>query len=330
MIFGSVPLDQAAGSILAHSVSLPKGRLRKGITIGADDIAALHAAGHVSVTVAQLEPGDIGEDIAAQQLAQSLVKNAVGLRLGSAGTGRVNIFATQPGLVKVDGVKINSANYINPMITIATVPNLTRVEAGGMVATVKIISYAVGAQDLNNACQSGHAALGLKIPTVDNVSLIETMLPGDNAPLPGAQAIEARVARMGAKLTHMSPVLHDEHALAQALKQAEGQVILILTASATSDIHDVAPSALARAGGTVWHFGMPVDPGNLLFIGEINGRIVIGLPGCARSVALNGADWVLERSLCGIPPKPQDLMAMGVGGLLKEIPTRPSPRLRKS
>jgi molybdenum cofactor cytidylyltransferase len=71
---------------------------------------------------------------------------------------------------------------------------------------------------------------------------------------------------------------------------------------------------------------MPVDPGNLLFLGQIGQRAVIGLPGCARSPALNGADWVMERIICALPVTPDDIMGMGVGGLLKEIPTRPRPR----
>jgi molybdenum cofactor cytidylyltransferase len=71
---------------------------------------------------------------------------------------------------------------------------------------------------------------------------------------------------------------------------------------------------------------MPVDPGNLLFLGEIGGRMVVGLPGSVRSPALSGADWVLERLAAGLPVTSADIAAMGVGGLLKEIPTRPQPR----
>ena len=99
-----------------------------------------------------------------------------------------------------------------------------------------------------------------------------------------------------------------------------------MTGSATSDLHDVAPEAVRRAGGQVERFGMPVDPGNLLFTGRIGTRPVIGLPGCARSPALNGADWVLERLACGLEVGDDDIAAMGVGGLLKEIPLRPQLR----
>jgi len=105
-------------------------------------------------------------------------------------------------------------------------------------------------------------------------------------------------------------------------------MVLILTASATSDRADVGPAGVVAAGGEVSRVGMPVDPGNLLFLGAHRARPVIGLPGCARSPKLNGADWVLERIACGIPTGPDEIAAMGVGGLLKEIPSRPSPRDR--
>ena len=107
-------------------------------------------------------------------------------------------------------------------------------------------------------------------------------------------------------------------------------MVLILTSSATSDIHDTAPAALRLAGGQVSRFGMPVDPGNLLFLGSLKDKPVIGLPGCARSPALNGADWVLSRVACGVACDGDSFAEMSVGGLLKEIPTRPQPRRPKS
>jgi molybdenum cofactor cytidylyltransferase len=119
---------------------------------------------------------------------------------------------------------------------------------------------------------------------------------------------------------------HETPAIAEALARLPGEMLMILTGTATSDLHDTAPQALRRAGGQVARFGMPVDPGNLLFLGTLGERPVIGLPGCARSPALNGADWVLERLACGLAVTDDDIAAMGVGGLLKEIPIRPQPR----
>jgi molybdenum cofactor cytidylyltransferase len=80
------------------------------------------------------------------------------------------------------------------------------------------------------------------------------------------------------------------------------------------------------AGGEVRRVGMPVDPGNLLVLGKVGATTVIGAPGCARSPKLNGFDWVLDRLLAGLDVGSDDIAAMGVGGLLMEISSRPQPR----
>ncbi|PTX55657.1 molybdenum cofactor cytidylyltransferase [Litoreibacter ponti] len=324
MRFGPVLLADAEGAILAHSVQAGTKRLRKGLTLEASHIAALRAADVSEVTVARLEPGDVHEDAAATRLADALVAGQ-GLRLGPASTGRCNIFAEGPGLARLDADAINRVNAVDPMITVATVPQYQRMEDGGMVATVKIISYAVPETALDAACSAARDAVRCLAPKRTKALLIETMI---DAPMSdkGARAIAARVKALGGTLAVAPHVRHDTDALADALRAAQADVILILTASATSDPHDTAPEAVRRAGGTVAHFGMPVDPGNLLFIGTLAGVPVIGLPGCARVPALNGADWVLERVMCGVDVTARDIMGMGVGGLLKEIPTRPQPR----
>lgn len=328
MQFGPVPLDQALGAVLAHSVPLAKGRLKKGNVLTRDDLEALAATGRTHVIVARLAPGDIGEDDAALTLARSLVLGAEGLELQPVGTGRVNILATGPGLARIDVGKVNAVNSADPAITLATVPPWHRMEPGGMVATVKIIAYGLEKAHVQSAAQQAESGLSLAHPILREAVMIETVV-GKGLGDKGHRVTQERLLRLGVKLGPETLVPHEEIALAEAIGKAPGEMILILTASATSDIRDVAPSALRRAGGRVEHFGMPVDPGNLLFIGDLNGRPVVGLPGCARSPALNGADWVLERLICGVSVSGADIRAMGVGGLLKEIPSRPRPRARR-
>src|SRR5690606_8991058 len=93
-----------------------------------------------------------------------------------------------------------------------------------------------------------------------------------------------------------------------------------------ADEEDVIPAGIRRAGGRVERTGMPVDPGNLLVLGSIGDKPVIGTPGCARSPKENGFDWVLDRLCAGIPVNSGDIAKLGVGGLLMEIPSRPQPR----
>ena len=333
MEFGETTLEKAEGAVLAHSVPLPGGkRLRKGAVLGAEDLAALRAAGVDRVTVARLAPGAVDEDSAARRLAAALVPDpeTAGLTLQPVGTGRVNILAQGPGVVRIDAARIDGVNRCDPTITLATLPPWQRVAAGEMVATVKIIAYGVEGSTLARACHAAQGALALARPVLGHAALIQTSVGAPFNADKGRRAIAPRLARLGVALAPDITVPHRIDALEAALREASGDLLLILTGSATSDLRDVAPEALRAAGGEVLHYGLPVDPGNLLFLGRLGGRPVIGLPGCARSPALNGADWVMERVICGITLQPSDLMGMGVGGLLKEIPSRPRPRATRA
>lgn len=339
MKFGYVPVREAEGAIMAHSLGLgPQAsakRIAKGTVLDADHIRQLIASGIAEVVAAVLEDGDLPEDVTAMRLAQALVPEtgAQHIRITGAGAGRVNLYATSCGIVTLDTARIHALNAIDPMISVATVPDYARVDAGGMIATIKIIAYAVPEAQLIRAETGAGGAIRVLPPVYQTATLIETVTqPAASGEVSGElsgkgrAAMAGRLARFDATLTPRVVVPHAEAALSDAIKQATGEMLLILTGSATSDLRDVAPQALRMAGGEVIRFGMPVDPGNLLFIGRLAEKPVIGLPGCARSIALNGADWVLERLICGLHVGSGDIAAMGVGGLLKEIPTRPRPR----
>ena len=330
MIFGQVTVGDALGCVLAHSLAVGHQRLRKGMVLDADHLAALSAAGYDQITVARLEDGDAHEDAAATQLAQALCPdpNSAHVTLTPAFTGRVNIIAGTAGVVRLDADRLIVANGIDAMITVATVPDLHQMQQGGLIATVKIISYAVQRAVLDQVCEHVRDAIRLVTPVVKTASLIVTHTD-TGVGQKGVEAIRARCDALGVDLVDVIDCQHTEAEIAAALTPIQTDLIMILTGSATSDIHDTAPLAVCQAGGEVTRFGIPVDPGNLLFFGSLGDRPVIGLPGCARSIALNGADWVLARTVCGIDITPNDFAAMSVGGLLKEIPTRPHPRKKK-
>ncbi|WP_170459289.1 molybdopterin-binding protein [Ruegeria arenilitoris] len=331
MKFGPVPVAVAKGAILAHSVMAGTKKLRKGLMLDDTHVALLAEAGVYEVVVARLEPGDCHEDEAARQLAAALTPDPKGanLRVTEPFTGRVNLIADQAGVAALDVEALLAFNQVNPMITVATVPQHQQMGAGGMVATIKVISYAVPLADVQRAAELAKGAIRLAAPKFGSAGLVVTDIPGGPPNDKGIAAMRGRVEALGLSLDDVQIVPHAVDALAQALSRMNTDIVMILTGSATSDVEDVAPQAVRRAGGQVDRFGMPVDPGNLLFLGVLGKRPVIGLPGCARSPALNGADWVLSRVACGIPTTGADIAAMGVGGLLKEIPTRPQPRAKR-
>lgn len=331
MKFGPVPLYEAEGALLAHSVRLADGTLKKGRQLTSSDLARLEAAGILTVTIARPEPGDLHEDIAAGRVAGALVpKPDGGVSLSAPFTGRANLFAEADGVFEVDPALIAALNTIDEALTIATLPAFSRVSARQMLATVKIIPYGLpeGVIERAEALLAGKQALCVHAFRMTCADLVLTRTPGmpDKVIAKGAEAVRQRLRALGISEVREHVVPHTTNAVAEALTLRTGDLTLILTGSATSDRADVGPAAVVASGGTLTRFGMPVDPGNLLFLGELGGTPVIGLPGCARSPKLNGADWVLERIVAGINVASDDIAAMGVGGLLKEIPARPQPR----
>lgn len=330
MKFGPVDVADAEGSILAHSISFPSGKIRKGTVLTADHIADLQRAGADRVVVARLEPGDVAEDDAAHQIGARIA--GTGVHLTDAFTGRVNVVADQPGVVRIDATAIQAMNAVDEGLTLATLPDLMRVTANQLIATVKVIPYGVPVAKVDAAAAAlTDGAVQLFAFSQGRAQLILTRTPGfkDSLLEKGRDVVADRIAELGFTMGDASIVDHSQNAIADALDPSV-DMILILGASATSDRHDVAPAAVVARGGSIDRFGMPVDPGNLLFLGQLQGTPVVGLPGCARSPALNGVDWVLERLAAGIPVDADNIAAMGVGGLLKEMPGRPQPRRPKT
>jgi molybdenum cofactor cytidylyltransferase len=327
--FGPIPVAEAVGAIAAHTVRAGDVVLKKGSVISAEVAGRLERAGIGSLTAVQLESGDVGEDEAARRLAEALA--GAGVQVERPFTGRCNLFALNAGILLVDKEAVDGINRVDEAITAATLPAFKPVVLGEMIGTVKIIPYAVPDATLSRALQAAGGGLRVAPYRRRRVGVISTLTPGLKTSVVDKtiQVLEARLAPAGAVVSQEARVEHDEDALAATIRRQaadEAELIVVFGASAIADRRDVIPAALEQAGGRVEHFGMPVDPGNLLLVGSLDGRPVIGAPGCARSPKENGFDWVLQRLLADVPVTRADITGLGVGGLLMEIVSRPQPR----
>jgi molybdenum cofactor cytidylyltransferase len=316
--FGPVPLAEAEGAILAHAVRYGKRILKKGLVLRADELAALAEAGVASVTAARLEAGDVEENEAARRVAASLM--GAELTCAEPATGRVNLFAANAGILRLDARAIDRLNRVSDDVTLATLPDLAPVAAGQMVATVKIIPFSVTEAALARAVASG-ASLAVHAYRPLGARLIQTVNEGLKPSVieKTSRVTGERMARLGGGILGETHCAHDTAPLAAAIGAALAagcDLLLVIGASAIVDRRDVIPAAIEVAGGRVERLGMPVDPGNLILVGSVGAVPVLGLPGCARSPSRNGLDWVLERLAAGIPVTAGDIAGMGVGGLL--------------
>lgn len=331
MKFGPVTPEDALGGVTVHAIRQGALVLKKGTVVGFAEVAALKQAGVREVVVARLDKGDISEDEAAASIAAAVAGDGVGVE--RAFTGRANLFASEAGVLVVDRDSVDRINRIDEAVTLATLPAYKAVVAGEMVATVKIIPFGVEAK-LRDAAVAAVGAGRMRVEPfrVKRVGVVSTLLPGLASKVieKTIHVTEERLAPTGARIIAERRVPHDEAALAPAIGELlalGAELVLVFGASAIADRRDVIPAAIEQIGGAVEHFGMPVDPGNLMLIGSVNGRPVLGAPGCARSPKENGFDWILMRLLAGLPVTRADVTGMGVGGLLMEIVTRPHPRV---
>lgn len=336
MRFEPVPLAEARGKILGHNIADENGQrlLRKGKPLGEEDLEKLRALGRVSVYVAQMEDADVDENTAARRVAEAV--RGTGLHIPGVSYGRANLLADEAGLLRVDVERLTQINECNG-ITLATLLTHAPIHANQIVATVKIIPYAVPESALRQA--ETIAAGNRPVVRVDPLSArsvglilsgsasMNKRLLSDFAPL------RDRIEKLGSRVTHTDFVAlddeSDEATLAQMLEGqlASGiQMILLAGETAIMDAHDIVPRAVERAGGHVESVGAPVDPGNLLMLAYIGDVPIIGAPGCARSRKTNIVDWILPRLLVGDRLTRKDIVALGHGGLLQDIRERGMPR----
>ncbi|CAH1696701.1 Molybdopterin-binding protein [Hyphomicrobiales bacterium] len=331
MKFSTFPVRAAIGAIAAHTVRGDRVILKKGSLISAEIAEWLEQAGIDTIMAAFLDHGDVGENEAAWCLARALT--GTNLESSDPFTGRANIVAECPGILVVNKATIDEINRIDESMTVATLAPYLPVQQGELVGTVKIIPYAVPGALLDRALAcADQNALSIAPYTLRKVTAISTLLPGLKSRTVDStlDVLAKRLETSGARIVADRRIPHAREALVDELvhvADGETELIIIFGASAIADRRDVIPNALEFAGGRVEHLGMPVDPGNLLLVGAINGKPVIGAPGCARSPKENGFDWVLQRMLAGLPVTRTDIVSMGVGGLLKEIVSRPQRRL---
>ncbi|MEZ5477171.1 MAG: molybdopterin-binding/glycosyltransferase family 2 protein [Thiolinea sp.] len=323
MKFAYFPVAEALGVQLAHTQRLAGRTLRKGRVLEQADLDALAANAVEQVMGARLEAGELDEDQAAARGAELLANAHILPQV--AAHGRCNLQATVDGVLQVDAATIDALNRCDAALTLATLAPFTPVRAGQVVATLKTIPFAVAEQTLTTwqtlIEQSEALPLQLAPFQAHRVALI---MSGDGE-LPDklfdntAAVTRARLESLGSELrwvlrcAHTTPAVRTTLA---AVRDEGAQLILIAGASVSKDREDTVPSGITAAGGEMVHFGMPVEPGNMLLYARLGAIPVLNLPGCARSRRTNGLDWLLQRLLAGLAVTADDIMGMGVGGLI--------------
>ena len=332
MKFGEVPIDEAAGAILAHKLYDDAGKLifNKGHQLVEADLAVLRQQGLERITVMRLGAADLHEDAAAGRIGRAVAGPEV--RMRTPGVGRANLTAAERGILHVNVPTLELINNIYDGITIATLHTHSLVDVGDMLSLVKVVPFGVPAArvvDVERIAEASAPVLQVRPLQTKRVSLIISGTDATRTRLIRSfhAPIRQRIEAWGSQLLEPIFVQHDVPSIAAAMRaQANADMILLASISAIIDREDIVPSALLLAGGSITLHGVPVDPGTLLMMGYLGEVPVVGTPGCIKSPKMNVIDWILPRLLSGERLTRANLVSLGHGGLLKDIAERPMPR----
>src|SRR5215212_3069800 len=223
MRFDEIPLSEAAGAILAHSLKLGSAVLKKGRLLSPTDVELIADAGIDHVVAARLDPGDLREDHAADRVAAALAGENIAA--AAAFTGRANLFAEARGLLVFDRDRLDRLNLVDESVTLGTLPPFAIVEPRQMVATVKIIPFAVPEQAVARAAAfaaEGGPLLRVAAFAPRRTALIQTRLPGlKESILDKTRAVtETRLGALGSALGSEERCDHSAASLAPVIAAA--------------------------------------------------------------------------------------------------------------
>ncbi len=323
--------NKSKGSILAQTYNLSGRTLSKGTHVSEEILELLNRENVKNILCAVPHEGDIHEDSAAEAISKALDENQ--LYAEEASTGRVNFRTPALSIVRYNRELIKKINLVDESIAFSIVEHNQLLAKNDLIATLKIIPFFVSKIYVEQVVSLIAKNEIFKVHRLEEkkVELIQTYYDWQKRSIFKATSnvTSSRLDALGCPLQKETLIPHDHKSLCSEIKSSidsGAQVLLISGASAITDRSDHIPKAILSVGGEIIQYGLAVDPGNLLLIGQIGNTTIIGMPGCARSPKLNGFDWVLQLLMANIPINKEELADMGAGGLLMEIASRPLPR----
>ena len=321
--------DELEGAVLLAPARLADGALRKGTRLdpaAARRLIAAARAGQLPETVrlGLLDPGDLHEDEAAARLARAAA--GTGLAFEEPRQSRLDLVARWDGVVHVKVESLRRLNTLDPL-EVFTVYHGQAVAAGEVVASVKVAPHVVPAA----LVLAGEAVAREAPPLVDVRPYLplEVAAIAEEALRGGAferfeAGVRLKVEALGSRFVGTTVVdnpdpLAAEHDARQALERLvrERRVVIVLVGGVSAG-DPLSPffAALESLGGRVLRRGVPAHPGSMIWLAELDGSRLLGLPQCGMFSMATAADLVLPRLLTGESLTGADLADLAHGGVL--------------
>jgi hypothetical protein len=331
---GDAAAARLEGRIACHDVRDGAGKvaIAKGQTLDAAAAAQLIALAWDEIHVLELEPGDLHEEPAGARLAAAAAGGGVEVK-GYSG-GQWALAATRRGLVDARAEALQAVNALEGM-SVFTLYDLQPVEAGEVVARAKITPLAIPESRVKQAEERAWAAGGLVgikgfAPKVLGAVSRESLEARQRQRF--ESSLKEKVVWFGSRLLEVrySPGAAASVAADIDALLGEGAEIVIAAGAGSLDPLDPMFAGLALLGGRIQRHGAPAHPGSLLWLGEVRGRPVLGMPACGMFSQATTFDLILPRILAGEHIGAMEIAALGHGGLLSRESAYRFPPYRAS
>lgn len=320
-------MDGLRGAVVAADTRTADGTiaLRKGARIGGADRDALAKLNGREIHVVELEPGELGQDDAADRLARAFA--GPGTVPEAASQGQARLKATARGILRVRADVVLAVNERPPLMLFTHLDGQA-VDEGEEVAGVKSAALATPEHLLaavEAELRGAEPAVRVAAFQPRRVLLIvtERLEPRGREMVIGA--VRRKLAWYGSTLSHVAEVEQAREPVRAALTATTADLVLISGANPLDPL-DPAVVALRDLGGEMLRSGVPGHPGSMVWAGRLDGAAgggaagggaaVIGVATCAGFGRDTALDLVLSRVLAGEPLE-SAVSAIGYGGLLE-------------
>lgn len=321
--------EDAVGQALCHDITAirdgKQGPLfRRGHIVRAEDVQAMLDIGKFHVFVWEPEADEVHEEDAARALTGRIA----GPNIAYTGPSQGKFVLTSKirGLYKVNREGLLAINRVQDF-TVASIPGNTPVEAGGVLAGVRIVPLVTARGNVEEAVRlAGEFApvlcvkpyLPLKVGVViTGGEIFHGRIPDAFEPM-----LRKKLGPFGAQLLgfvkcpdELEPIL----AAARGFLDAGAELVLF-TGGMSVDPDDLTPTAIRLLGAEFLTQGMAAQPGNMLTIAYAEDTPLIGIPSAAIHSPTTSLDLFLPRILAGERIGVQDTKDLGEGGLCLNCP----------
>lgn len=324
----SIPVEQAVGHVLAHDITriikdLEKGPVfKKGHVIREEDIPVLLDVGKKNIYILEKTEDMLHEDEAAAILRDITIGN--NMTASEPSEGKIELKATCDGLFKVNFkalIELNSLGEISVASRHGNIP----VKAGEVLAGMRVIPLIISKEKMELAKKTKRVfdiapyehkkcaiiATGSEVFTG---RIKDTFTP----------VVEGKLNEFGGDIIFKTISDDKKEAICDAIDEAlaKGADIICVTGGMSVDPDDLTPASIRSRCDEVVTYGAPVLPGAMFMLGyKDKGTAIMGLPGCVMFAGRTIFDLVLPRIFAGEKVKPDEIYALGEGGLCLKCPT---------